>query len=43
MALSVLLVRFLCGGHNGTSTPVIRTDGHHDAVGYCCGDDRWSR
>jgi hypothetical protein len=31
--------RFLCGGgggYNCTSTPVDRTDGHPDAVGYCC-------
>jgi hypothetical protein len=32
--------RFLCGGYNSTSTPVVRTDGHVDAVGslvICCG------
>jgi hypothetical protein len=31
----ILLVRFLCGGYNSTSTPAVRTDGHVDTVGSC--------
>jgi hypothetical protein len=31
----ILLVRFLCGGYNSTSTPVVGIDGHVDTVGSC--------
>jgi hypothetical protein len=30
------LVSASCGGYNSASTPVVRTDGHHDTLGYCC-------